>query len=181
MFLKPHPVAFALKKHVEDELVRLEKNGVITKVENCEWGTPLAPVMRADGKFRLCEDYNTTANKILVHVNYPFPRVEEVYAAMQGGELFSRLDLRDAYNQLELGDDTKRLLAWSTHKGIFVPNRLPYGTKPACAIFQKHMEKVLLGIPGVKVLIDDITVTEKKLKNIYATYGKFLIAQNERI
>jgi len=43
-----------------------------------------------------------------------------------------------------LDENTKKVLAWSTHKGIYLINRLPYGTKLTCAVFQKIVEKVLL-------------------------------------
>lgn len=52
-------------------------------------------------------------------------------------------------------------MAWSTHKGIYHINRLAYGVKPACAIFQKRMEKVLLGAQGAANFLDDIIVTGK--------------------
>ncbi|KAF2886839.1 hypothetical protein ILUMI_19334 [Ignelater luminosus] len=48
-------------------------------------------------------------------------RIEELVAALQGGEQFTKLDLKRAYNQLELTETTKRLLAWSTHGGIYQP------------------------------------------------------------
>lgn len=67
--------------------------------------------------------------------------------------------MRCAYNQLELHEESKELLAWSRHKGIFKVNRLPYGTKPACQLFQNVVEKVLLGCKGVIDFMDDILVT----------------------
>lgn len=161
IFIKPRPVAFALKEQVDSELTKLERDGVITRVEDSEWGTPLVPVVRPDGKFRLCVDYKTTVNKVIEDVKYPIPRIEEVYAALQGGKRFTKLDFSQAYNQLELTENTKKLLAWSTHKGIFIPNRLPYGTKPASAIFQQKVEKLLQGLKGVKNFMDDIAVTGK--------------------
>lgn len=50
----------------------------------------------------------------------------------------------DYFIQLLLDENTKKVLAWSTHKGIYLINRLPYGTKLTCAVFQKIVEKVLL-------------------------------------
>ena len=78
---------------------------------------------------------------------------------MQGEEYFTKLDFSHAYNQLELKDSSKNILAGSTHKGIYLPNRLPFGTKPACAIFQKIAEKTLQGVKYTKNFLDDIVVT----------------------
>ncbi|XP_046405065.1 myelin expression factor 2-like [Ischnura elegans] len=42
---------------LDEELDRLEKEGVISLVTYSEWGTPLVPVMQPDGRLRLCVDY----------------------------------------------------------------------------------------------------------------------------
>ncbi|CAI6350433.1 unnamed protein product [Macrosiphum euphorbiae] len=159
VFCKPRPIPFAFKKKVDEELDRLEKEDIIQKVETSEWGTPLVPVIKPDGSIRLCADYKTTVNKYLVDINHPLPRVEDVFVALQGGKTFSKLDFLNAYNQLELCENTQKLLAWSTSKGIYLVKRLPFGTKPACSKFQSVIEKVLLGTKGVKNFLDDIIVT----------------------
>ncbi|KAF2885856.1 hypothetical protein ILUMI_20318 [Ignelater luminosus] len=142
IFCKPRILPFAFRELVDKELDRLEAEDIITKVENNDWGTPLVPVLKADGKtLRLCADYRVTVNKYLDDIQYHFPRVEELFVALQGGEQFSKLDIRSAYNQLVLGDETRKLLAWSTHCGVYLMNRLPFGAKPACALFQREIEK----------------------------------------
>nr|XP_037279976.1 uncharacterized protein K02A2.6-like [Rhipicephalus microplus] len=92
---------------------------------------------------------------------YPLLRVDDTFANLNGGEAFSTLDLRNAYNQLPLDEDSKRLVVFNTHKGLYCFNRLPFGVSSAPAIFQRRMEAVLSGIPGVQVYLDDIIVSEK--------------------
>ncbi|KAF2890216.1 hypothetical protein ILUMI_15957 [Ignelater luminosus] len=162
IFCKPRILPFAFRELVDKELDRLEAEDIITKVENNDWGTPLVPVLKADGKtLKLCADYRVTVNKYLDDIQYPFPRVEELFVALQGGEQFSKLDIRSAYNQLVLGDETRKLLAWSTHRGVYLMNRLPFGAKPACALFQREIEKVLQGAKGTISYLDNIVVTGK--------------------
>ncbi|KAL7293237.1 hypothetical protein TKK_0013377 [Trichogramma kaykai] len=159
IYRKPHTVPFAFKSKVEKELETLEEQGIIFKVSNSEWGTPLVPVLKSDGNIRVCASYNLTVNKYLDDYNYPIPRIEEIFAALEGGEQFTVLDLERGYNQLEVDDKAKMLLAWSTHKGTYAVNRLPFGTKTACSIFQQAIEEVIQGIPKTKNYFDDIIIT----------------------
>lgn len=173
-FCKPRPIPFAFKEDVEKEIDRCEADGVITKVENSEWGTPLVCVLKENGKVRVCADYRCTVNQFLEEVQYPFPRIDELFQALQGGQLFSKIDFTNAYNQLELDPETGMRLAWSTHKGIYRMNRLPFGTSPACAIFQREIEKVLQGCSGVINLLDDIVVTGRSFDEHVANLKKVL-------
>ncbi|GFT87225.1 uncharacterized protein K02A2.6 [Trichonephila clavipes] len=55
---KVRTVPFALKGRVENEIDRLEKEGIIEKVDSSEWATPVVPVVKSDGSIRLCADYS---------------------------------------------------------------------------------------------------------------------------
>jgi len=159
IFVKPRPIPLAFKEKVSKQLEELEKKGVIELTDTSVWGTPLVPIIKKDGNLRICADYKITVNKYLEDVKHPLPRIDELFAALSGGETFTKLDLTAAYNQLEVTEETSKLLAWSTHKGIYLLKKLPFGTKPACAIFQRTMEKVLQGIKNVINFIDDIVIT----------------------
>ena len=71
------------------------------------------------------------------------------------------LDLTHAYLQLELDDESKKLVTINTQKRLFQYNRLPFGVSAAPSIFQRTIEGVLRGIPNVCVYLDDILITEK--------------------
>ena len=62
---------------------------------------------------------------------------------LNGGQHFTKLDLSEAYLQIELDDESKQFLVINTHKGLYRFNRLPYGVASAPAIFQKVMDEVL--------------------------------------
>lgn len=163
-FVKPRPIPFAYRQQVDDELEKLEKTGMIERVESASWGTPLVPVLKSNGQIRICANYKITVNPHLEDVNHPLPRIEEIWAALEGGQEFTKLDFRQAYHHLELEEETKMLLAWSTHKGVFKVNRLPFGSKPAVSIFQREVEKTLQGLEGVVNFLDDIIVTGRNRK-----------------
>ena len=45
-FCKPQPVPFSLRKKVEEELERLEKEGIIRKRQFAEWAAPIVPILK---------------------------------------------------------------------------------------------------------------------------------------
>ncbi|GBO23176.1 hypothetical protein AVEN_250142-1 [Araneus ventricosus] len=59
IFCRVRTVPFALKGRVENEVDRLEKEGIIEKVEHSEWATSVVPIVKPDGSIRLCADYSS--------------------------------------------------------------------------------------------------------------------------
>ena len=68
------------------------------------------------------------------------PKVEDLLATLSNGKQFTKLDLRQAYQQLQLNDDSKEYVVINTTKGLFQYTRLPYGISSAPGIFQREME-----------------------------------------
>ncbi|KAM7284083.1 uncharacterized protein ISCGN_001186 [Ixodes scapularis] len=173
-FLKARNVPYALRSAVEEELQKLEQMGVIKQVSTSEFATPIVPVVKKDGTIRVCGDYKTTLNPVLDTEQYPLPKLEEILAALAGGKYFSKLDLSRAYQQVEMSEDSKKLLTLNTHKGLFAVNRLPFGVASAPALFQRIMDNILKGLPGVICYLDDILVTgataEEHLRNLEAVF-----------
>ena len=52
-FHRPHPVLFAIKDSVGQELNHLEEAGILRKIE---WAAPVVPVPKKDGTICLCGD-----------------------------------------------------------------------------------------------------------------------------
>ncbi|XP_018365759.1 PREDICTED: uncharacterized protein K02A2.6-like, partial [Trachymyrmex cornetzi] len=110
IFVKPRPIPLAFKEKVSEQLKELEKKGIIELTDNSEWGTPLVPIIKKDGSIRICADYKVTVNKYIEDVKHPLPRIEELFAALSGGEFFTKLDLTAAYNQLEVSEETRHVI-----------------------------------------------------------------------
>ena len=158
-FFRPRNVPFAIKDAVGEEIDRLEKAGILEKVNHSDWATPIVPVLKKDGKFRICGDYKVTLNPALEIDQHPLPRPEESFATLAGGQKFTTLDLSQAYQQVLLEESSRELVTINTHKGLYRYTRLPFGVASAPAIFQRTMDVLLQGLPNVMCYLDDIIVS----------------------
>ncbi len=147
IFHKPRPVPYALRKAVEVEIERLQRNGIISQVERSDWAAPIVIVPKNDKTVRLCGDYKVTVNKCILPEEYPLPNAEDLFATLAGGTVFSKIDLSFAYQQLQL--ESEQYLTINTHKGLFRYQRLAYGVSTAPSVFQHTMDQILHGMENV--------------------------------
>ena len=160
-FCKARPVPYALKERVEKELDRLESEGITQKVDHSDWATPIVAVPKGDNSVRICGDYKVTVNPQLKVDQYPLPRIQDIFASLAGGQKFTKIDLRQAYNQLEMSEDSKSYLTINTHKGLYSYNRLVFGIAASPSIWQRTMDQILKDIPNTSCILDDIIITGK--------------------
>ena len=70
----------------------------------------MVPVLKCDKQsIRLCGDYRLTVNQAVQLNQFPIPKIEDLLAKLSGGKYFSSLDLSQAYQQLPLDDESKKL------------------------------------------------------------------------
>lgn len=157
VFHRARPLPYALRDRVDAELDAMLRAGVIEPVECSDWASPLVPVNKADGTLRICADYKSTLNPVLLIDRYPLPKIEDVLMGLNGAKFFSKIDLSHAYNQIEL-DESKKYTVINTHRGLFRYNRLVYGLSSSVGIFQRIMTNILQGIPHVHAFLDDVII-----------------------
>nr|XP_053616105.1 uncharacterized protein K02A2.6-like [Plodia interpunctella] len=163
-FLKCRSIPFAIRERVFNEIDRLVSEHVLEPVAHAEWATPIVPVLKPNGSVRLCGDYRSTVNMVTDTDTYPLPTLDEAFTQLQGGVIFSKIDLERAYTQVTVDEPTSLLLTLNTPKGLYKVKRLPFGVKACPGIFQRLMSSLLANIPGVAVLLDDIVVSGTDIK-----------------
>ncbi|XP_030836084.1 uncharacterized protein K02A2.6-like [Strongylocentrotus purpuratus] len=173
-FFKARPVPYAQFEVVEKELDRLGKAGVIKKVKNSRWAAQIVTVPKSYGSVRLCGDYKQTVNKVLEEDVYPLPTCEDLFTNLAGGKVVSKIDLSNAYLQLELTDKSKELLTIHTHKELYQYERLPFGVSTAPAVFQSVMDRILGGMKGVCCFLDDILISSENEEDHIKTLNEVL-------
>ena len=110
-------------------------------------------------KLRICGDYSVGINDQLEDHRHPLPLPEELMQKLGGGFGYTKIDLTDAYNQIQLALESQRRLALSTHHGVILRQRLPFGIKLAPGYFQEIMENLTSDLPGVAIFQDDMLKT----------------------
>jgi transposase InsO family protein len=165
-------IPFHIRKDVERELEKLEKSDIIEKVVGpTPWISPIVVVPKKNDEVRICVDMRE-ANKAVKRVKHVMPTIDELITDLNGATMFSKLDLSQAYHQLELEHESRFITAFSTHVGLFQYKRLMFGINAASELFQNKLSQILSGLKGCKNMSDDIIVhgsSEKQHdKNIHA-------------
>ena len=153
-------IPFHLRAKVDGELNRLEAEDIIEKIPDTEetpWISPVVIVPKKEDKIRLCVDMRA-ANKAIKRVCHPIPTVRDISMDLNGAKFFSKLDMSQAYHQLELAPSSRNITTFITHAGLYRFKRLNYGTNSAAEIFQNTLQQVLHGINGVRNIADDILI-----------------------
>ena len=141
-FFKAHSVPCALQTKVEEELARLEADGVIQPRQFSRWAAPIVPVVKQDGSIRICGDYKVTINSVAKTDSYPIPRIEDLFASLSGGKTFSKMDLAITYQQIVLDEESIEYTTINTYNSLYQYTRLPFGVASASAIFQRAIENI---------------------------------------
>ena len=116
-----------------------------------------APKPQNPSEIRLCVDMRMV-NQAVKREHHNIPTVEELMEEMAGATIFSKLDLRSGYHQIELEKESRHITTFRTHKGLYQYKRLPFGLSSAPEVFQHTIQQVLEGIQGTKSIADDIIV-----------------------
>ena len=111
--------AFSLREKIEKKLDELLHEDIIERVDApTPWVNPVVVVPKPNGEVRLCVDMRC-ANKAIIWERHPIPTIDEVLNDMQEGSVFSKLDLKWGYHQIEFSTESRAITTFATHKGLF--------------------------------------------------------------
>ena len=141
---------FHVCKDVEKKLQELQDLDIIEDVQGpTPWISPLVAGPKSNGDVHVCVDMRR-ANEAVIRERHPIPTLEETLAVLNGAAVFSKLDLRWGYHQIELHPESRVLTTFSTHKGLKRYKRLIFGLSSAPEMYQYVIQRTLQGILGVR-------------------------------
>ena len=150
-------VPFHVRKDIEQQLQKDMDRGVIeTPTGPTPWVSPIVVVPRkTPGNVRVCVDMRA-ANKAIKRERHSTPTLTEMVNQLNGAQVFSKIDLNQGYNQIELDEESREITTFATHVGLRRYTRLNFGMNSAAEIFQEEIRKALSGLNGVVNVSDDI-------------------------
>ena len=163
-YATPHAIFSArniplpLRSKVQDELTRMESEGIISKVhEPTLWCAGMVAVPKKSGSVRICVDLKRLNQSVMREV-YPLPKVDETLAQLYGATIFTRLDANSGFWQIPLSPESRLLTTFITPFGRYCFNKLPFGISSAPEHFQRRMSRILSGLAGVVCQMDDVLI-----------------------
>ena len=149
---------FSLRDKIEKKLDQLESMDIIEKVNSpSSWVSPVVVVPKPNRQVRLCVDMRQ-ANCAVGRERYPIPTIDKVLQDMSRSKVFSKLDLRWGYHQIEYSEESRGITTFITHKGLYRYKRLMFGISSASEKYQQVIQQTLQDIEGPHNISDDIVV-----------------------
>ena len=110
--------AFGIRKRVEAKMKELLEQDIIEPVDgHTPWISPVVNVAKPNGEIGLCIDMRR-ANEAIVQERHPIPTFEESLQDMSQSRVFSKLDLKWGYHQMELHPDSRDITTFVVHCGL---------------------------------------------------------------
>ena len=149
---------------------------------NSPWASAIVLVRKKDGRLRFCIDLRKLNNRTVKDA-YSLPRIESILDSLGGAQIFSTLDLKAGYWQVEMAEECKAYTAFTCGPlGFYECDTMPFGATNASATFQRLMHDCLgeLNMNWCIVYLDDIIIfsdtKEEHLKRLEAVFQKLCAA-----
>ena len=155
--ISPHQFE-EVRKHLKE----MEEVGAICR-SNSPWASPVVLVKKKDGSLRFCIDLRKL-NARTIKDAYSLPQIKESLDCLNGASIFTSLDLKSGYWQVELDDESIPLTAFTVGPlGFYECIHMPFGLTNAPATFQHLMESCLgeMHLNWCIIYLDDVIIFSK--------------------
>lgn len=148
---------------IKEEVDKLLKVGFIEVSKYPTWVANVVPVMKKNGKVRVCVDYRDL-NKASPKDDFPLPHIDVLVDSTAGFELFSFMDGFSGYNQIKMAEEDKEKTTFITPWGTFCYKVMPFGLKNAGATYQRAMVILFHDMmhKEIEVYVDDMIAKSRE-------------------
>ena len=144
---------------IDREVKRLLADGIIVK-STSPWRAQVLVTREGTHKQRLVFDYSETINRFTRLDAYPVPRIDETVDKISKFKVFSTIDLKSAYHQVQIRAEDRQFTAFEANGGLYEFTRLPFGVTNGVTIFQREMDRFIEenSLEATYAYMDNITI-----------------------
>lgn len=171
----------AFREVARKRIQELLQLGIIEEISDGmskEFCSALLVVPKGNGDARLVVDLRGP-NKCIIREPHRMPTFETITTKLHDAEIFSTIDLTNAFNHVVLHEDSRHLTNFFSGDRFYRFTRLPFGLCNAPDVFQCALEQILKDCPNVVIYLDDILVYGSSYVEHDANLEKVLKTLNE--
>lgn len=145
------------KEIIAGMLSEMQEKGII-EPSTSAWLSPIVLVSKPNGSKRMCLDFRRVNEHLAADI-HPLPRLDDLVNAASGHKYYATLDLKDAYYQVVLDDQSRDITTFSDGISLYRFTRLPFGLSCAPAVFSRKIAQILTPLlreGWIKNYLDDL-------------------------
>lgn len=135
---RPYRTNPRIAQTIQGELRKLLDVGFIYEIEHSNWVSPIVCFPKKNVKLRVCVDLKKL-NLCTIKYHYPLPYIEAILERLFGHEAYRLLDGFSGYNQVKIHATNQHNTTFTTRRGIYAYNVIPFGLRNAPGTFQRMM------------------------------------------
>ena len=152
---------YAKQQKLKETLIRLEEKMIIANVDKpTDWVNNLVVTEKKNGSMRVCLDPRPL-NKAIKREHHRIPTPGDAQTTLAGKQLFTVVDMKDAFWHVKLSEESSYLCTFNTPWGRKRFLRMPFGISSASEILQQRNDETFGNIPNVYVIADDLIIAGK--------------------
>ena len=156
IYIRPYRHSLSDQKEINRQVKDLLESGII-RPSKSPYSAPVILVPKADGTKRMCIDYRKI-NSITVNEPFPVPNIEDLFNKLKGAKIFSVLDFKCGFQQIELNESVRHLFAYSTEDQHVEPNVMQFGMKNAPSHFCNIVHEIIGDMKQVTRYVDEVVI-----------------------
>nr|KYP74664.1 Transposon Ty3-G Gag-Pol polyprotein [Cajanus cajan] len=147
-----------IKEEVEKQL----DAGFLIVSQYPEWLANIVPVIKKNGKVRVCVDYRDL-NRASPKDDFPLPHIDTLVDHTATNTFYSFMDGYSGYNQIKMNVEDREKTSFITPWGTFCYRVMPFGLKNAGATYQRAMVTLFHDMihKEIEVYVDDMIAKSK--------------------